>query len=59
MSPWYGIDAHVIAAQLGTHPEQGLPAAEAARRLITDGAGRRRQRRPGLLIGGSIDTRVR
>ena len=37
MSPWYEIDAHVAAAQLGTDPEKGLSESEAARRLIADG----------------------
>ena len=34
---WYEIDSHVAAAQLGTDPDKGLSASEAARRLIADG----------------------
>ena len=37
MTPWYEIDSHVAAAQLGTDAEKGLSASEAARRLIADG----------------------
>ena len=37
MSPWYEIDSHAVTAHLGTEPDKGLAASEAARRLIADG----------------------
>ena len=37
MKPWHEVDSAVVAAQLGTDPERGLTASEAARRLTTNG----------------------
>ena len=37
MKPWYEVDSDTAAAQLGTDPEQGLTASDAARRLTADG----------------------
>lgn len=37
MKPWYELDSQFAAAQLGTDPEKGLSASEAARRLSADG----------------------
>ena len=37
MQPWHEIRPDVAAARLGTDPERGLTAAEAARRQIDDG----------------------
>ena len=37
MKPWYEVDSDTAAAQLGTDPERGLTASDAARRLAVDG----------------------
>ena len=37
MKPWYEVDSDAAAAQLGTDPERGLTASDAARRLAVDG----------------------
>ncbi|MEQ1869320.1 MAG: cation-translocating P-type ATPase [Vicinamibacterales bacterium] len=37
MRPWYEVDSDAAAAQLGTDPERGLTASDAARRLAADG----------------------
>ncbi len=37
MTPWHALHVDVVSAQLDTDPERGLPAAEAARRLVADG----------------------
>ena len=37
MKPWYEVDSDTAAAQIGTDPERGLTASDAARRLIADG----------------------
>ncbi len=37
MKPWYEVDPSTAAAQVGSDPERGLTASDAARRLIADG----------------------
>ncbi len=45
MTPWYSVDAHVAAAQLGPVPQSGLTTAEALRRQSIDGPNQLVERR--------------